>query len=350
MRIGAFLGALDDDFLLFLQQYGVTDVVAGYSSHPDWAVRFPPDSGEQPGCHWDLPTLLQLRERVEAFDLTLSSIENPHPGWCFDSVILGLPGRDQQLENMSITIRNMGLAGIPFMGYNWMGNPSGRRRFSTRTSTTHPARGGAQTDLLDMAEADDGPLFRDRKYGADEIWENYEYFVRAILPVLEESGVRMGLHPDDPPAPSLGGIARIFYSPEGYQRALDMADSPASAVNLCLGNWTAMGTDILASIRRFGERDQILYGHAQGVQGTVPRFNECFLDEADCDYFEIVRTFDELGLDTFLGVAHLPRTVDDGPPQFQGHAFAIGFLAGVIKSVERTRAAEAGARPQTPTA
>ena len=68
-----------------------------------------------------------------------------------------------------------------------------------------------------------------------------------------------------------------------------------------------MGTDIPAAIRQFGARDQILYGHAQGVQGTVPRFNECFLDEADCDYYEVVRAFDEVGVDTFLAVAHLPR-------------------------------------------
>ena len=334
MRLGAFLVGLDDDFLTFLQQYGVTDVVGGFPSKPDYAKKFPPDAGDQPGCHWEYDELLQLRERVEAYGMRLASLENPHPSWCFDRVMLGLPGRDQQLENLSITIRNMGRAGIPYVGYNWMVNPPGLWRFSTRTTTTYPARGGAETDLLDMAELEKAPLFRDREYGAEEMWENYEYFVRAIVPVLEEAGVRMGVHPDDPPVPSLGGIARLFHSPEGYQRAMDLADSPASAVNFCLGNWTAMGTDILASIRQFGARDQILYGHAQGVQGTVPRFKECFLDESDCDYFDIVRTFDELGLDTFLAVSHMPRTVNDGRPQFQGHAFAFGFMAGIIKGVK----------------
>ncbi len=334
MRIGAFLGAHDDTFLQFCQQYGVTDIVGGFKSMADYTRKFPPDAGAKPGCHWDYLELVQLRERVEAFRLTLASMENPHPSWCFDHVMLGLPGRDQQLENLFITIRNMGRAGIPYVGYNWMANPARLWRFSTRTSTNYPARGGAHADLLDMAEVDKAPLFRDREYTAAEMWENYEYFVRAIVPVLEESNVRMGLHPDDPPTPQVGGIARLFHSPEGYQRAMDLADSPASAVNFCLGNWTAMGTDIPASIRQFGERGQILYGHAQGVQGTVPRFNECFLDESDCDYFEIVRTFDEIGLDTFLAVAHLPRTVNDGAPQFQGHGFAIGFMAGIIKAAQ----------------
>ena len=334
MRIGAFLGAYDDTFLQFCQQYGVTDIVGGFSSMPDYTRKFPPDAGSKPGNHWDYLELVQLRERAEAFGLTLASMENPHPPWCFDHVMLGLPGREQQLENLFITIRNMGRAGIPYVGYNWMANPARLWRFSTRTSVNYPARGGAYSDLLDMAEVDKAPLFRDREYTAAEMWENYEFFVRAIVPVLEESNVRMGLHPDDPPTPKVGGIARIFNNPEGYRRAMDLAGSPASAVNLCLGNWTAMGTDIPASIRQFGERGLILYGHAQGVQGTVPRFNECFLDESDCDYFEIVRTFDEVGLDTFLAVAHLPRTINDRPPQFQGHGFAIGFMAGIIRAAQ----------------
>ena len=337
MRIGTFLGAYDDTFLQFCQQYGVSDIVGGFGSMADYTRKFPPDAGDKPGCHWDYLELVQLRERVEAFGLTLASMENPHPSWCFDQIMLGLPGRDQQLENLSVTIRNMGRAGIPYYGYNWIVYPARLWRFSTRTSINYPARGGAHTDLLDMSEVDKAPLFRDREYGADEMWENYEYFVRAIVPVLEEAGVRMGLHPDDPPAPKLGGIARLFHNPEGYQRAMDLAGSRASAVNFCLGNWTAMGTDIPASIRQFGEADQILYGHAQGVQGTVPRFNECFLDEADCDYFEIVKTFEEIGLDSFLAVAHLPRTVSDTPPQYQGHGFAIGFMAGIIKAVQRSR-------------
>ena len=332
MRIGAFLGDQGDDFLLFLQQYGVTDVVGGYGTHPDFERRFPPDAGDRPGNHWEYEELARLRERVESFGLRLASLENPLPAWCFDRVVLGLPGRDQQLENFAVTVRNMGRAGIPYVGYNWMGNPPGLRRFSTRSSTTHPGRGGAGTDLLDLDEVNRAGLFRDREYTADEMWENYEYFVRAIVPVLEEAGVRMGLHPDDPPADSVGGIARIFHSPEGYQRAMDMAGSPASGVNLCLGNWTAMGVDIPASIRQFGGRGRILYGHAQGVRGAVPRFTECFLDQGDCDYAQIARTFDEVGLDTFLAVAHLPRTVNDDPPQFQGHAFAIGYLAGIIRA------------------
>jgi mannonate dehydratase len=337
MRIGTFLGAHDDTFLQFCQQYGVTDIVGGFGSMKDYTRKFPPDAGDKPGSHWDYLELVQLRERAEAFGLTLASMENPHPAWCFDHIMLGLPGRDQQLENLFITIRNMGRAGIPYYGYNWMVNPARLWRFSTRTSINYPARGGSHTDLLDMAEVDKAPLFRDREYGADEMWENYEYFVRAVVPVLEESGVRMGLHPDDPPAPKLGGIARLFYNPEGYQRAMDLANSQASAVNFCLGNWTAMGTDIPASIRQFGEAGHILYGHAQGVQGTVPRFNECFLDEADCNYLEIVKTFEEVGLDTFLAVAHLPRTVNDASPQYQGHGFAIGFMAGIIKAAQRSK-------------
>ena len=80
---------------------------------------------------------------------------------------------------------------------------------------------------------------------------------------------------------------------------MDIANnSKASGLNFCLGNWTAMGTDILAAIRHFGERGQIVYGHAQGVQGTVPKFQECFLDEADCDFLAVLQAFKEVGFDS----------------------------------------------------
>ena len=156
------------------------------------------------------------------------AIENALPHTCFDQIALGLPGRDRQIENVSATIESMGRAGIPVFGYNWMINQPGMQRKSWRTSLSTSGRGGSISTSFDATLAADAPLFRDRAYTREEMWANYEYFIRAIVPVCEASGVRLALHPDDPPVDELGGIPRLFGSPEGHARAMEIADSPAS--------------------------------------------------------------------------------------------------------------------------
>ena len=129
----------------------------------------------------------------------------------YDRAMLGLPGRDEQIANYQATIRNMGEAGIPVLGYHWM--PNGVWRTPDRAG-----RGGAMVTAFDMALVDEfplrhgvkeHPLLEGRTLDADAMWDNYCYFMDAVLPVAEESGVTLGLHPDDPPMPMLGGIARF---------------------------------------------------------------------------------------------------------------------------------------------
>ena len=333
MRTAAF-GGLDrgDEFLTFLKQYGVDDVVFGAKQGPVALKRFPPESAEKPGSHWQLQDLIDLRKRCENIGLRFAAIENPVPPWNWDLIMLGKPGRDQQIENIAGTIRNMGRAEIPIMGYHWMVNQPGMTRAALRTSFNVRLRGDSKAEDFDMEVAKDEPLYRDRVYTEEEMWEYYEYFVKAIVPVLEESGVKMALHPDDPVVESLGGMPRLFRNQAGYDRAMEIADSPNSGLNFCLGNWTAMGVDIPAAVRHFGSQGKIFYGHVQGVRGTVPRFEEVFVDEADCDFLEVIKTMDEVGVDSFLIPAHFPYTINDTKNQHHGHAFAIGYLAGLYRA------------------
>ncbi len=335
MRICVYATLPDqNNYLSFLKQYDILDVALSSTSHPEYRTRFSPETASEPGAFWDFQTLLWARTLCEDAGLNLVSIENPLPNWCYEKIVLGQEGRDQQIENVAETIRNMGRAGIPVYGYHWMVNQPGVTRNSWRTSLTTPGRGNAQVSSFELELANRGPLFRDREYSHEEMWSNYEYFIKAIVPVAEEAGVRLALHPDDPPVEKLGGMPRLFYNPDGFQRAMDIANSPASGLNFCLGNWTAMNVDTHAAIRRFGGRGQIVYGHVQGVQGTGPAFRECFLEEADCDFLEIFKTFREVGFNGALIPGHFPHTIYDDASPHHGLLYSVGYIKGLLKSLE----------------
>jgi mannonate dehydratase len=319
--------------LAFLKQHGVNHVILSGKSRGSLTNRFPPEVGTEPGTHWELDDLRRLRQRCDDAGLVPAAMENPIPPWCYDRVMLGLPGRDVQLDNLAQTIRNMGRAGITTLGYHWMVNPPGIARASHRTEMSLPGRGGAQVAGFDLAQARALPLFRERAYSEAEMWDNYAYFVKAIVPVAEQAGVRLALHPDDPPVESLGGMPRLFRSPAAFDRAMALAGSPASGLNLCLANWWAMGTDVLEAIAHFGRRGQIFYGHVQGIQGTVPTFRECFMDESDCDYLTALCALRDAGFDGVLLPGHYPHTAADDSGPFAGEGFAIGYLHGLLRAV-----------------
>lgn len=323
MRVG--IGQLRDpsrDRLRLIRQLGVEDVIFNfYATEPAEL----PLSGES---EWDLQELVQLRNRVEDAGLRLAAIENL-PAYFYDDIVLGREGRDEQIEAVKRTIRNIGKADIPALGYNWM--PNG----VWSSSRTHPVRGGAEARAYDHAQLRDAPLTHDRAYHEEEMWENYAYFVEEVMPVAEEAGVRMGVHPDDPPVESLGGIPRLFRNFENYKRAMDLYDSPYHGVELGLGVFSEMGEDVTEVIRYFGERDEIIYVHFRDVVGTVPFFYETFLDdpEANYDEWEVVRTLEEVGFDGVLIPDHVPAmTSEDSWAAGRGHT--VGYIKGMLRAVQ----------------
>ncbi len=129
----------------------------------------------------------------------------------------GVEGRDEQIENYQETIRNLGRAGIPILGYS-------SRRTSCGALPSPPfSRGRARVSSFDHALVEHAPLTHGRVIDEAEMWSNYDYFLDAVLPVAEESGVVLALHPDDPPVESLGGVSRIFRTLKGsLARWIDM--------------------------------------------------------------------------------------------------------------------------------
>lgn len=156
---------------------------------------------------------------------------------------LGLNGRDEDLEKYVLMLENMGKLGINLLCYNFMA--SGWFRTNTRIEE----RGGAMVSGFDAREAEKLPLTVYGEVSAEKIWENYAYFLQKVLPAAEKAGVKMAMHPDDPPVPSLRGIGRIFITAEAARRALSLADSPSHGLTFCQGTYTTMGEDVRSLIR-----------------------------------------------------------------------------------------------------
>ena len=274
---------------------------------------------------WEYMDLLKLRTACEDAGLRLNAIENT-PINFYDKIMLGQPGRDEQIENMQATIRNMGRAGIPIFGYHFIVTGV------WRTSNTAPARGGAQTTAFDYDLVKDAPLSFDREYTEDEIWANYEYYMKAILPVAEEAGIKLALHPDDPPVPSLGGVARIMRSFDGFKRAMEIGDSPNHGLDFCVGSWSEMSPEeCMTGLRYFAERDKIFYVHFRDVLGTVPKFREAFIGEGNLNMFEVMKTLKELNFKGFLIDDHVPRMVGDSGWVGLSRAFANGQMVTMLE-------------------
>ncbi len=318
MRIG--LGQfkeLTEEKMLFIKQVGADDFLMN-------TPRLPGDA------RWEYEDLLALRKRADRAKLRLTALENvPIP--FYDKAMLGLPGRDVQIENMKITIRNMGRAGIPILGYHWIPNSV------WRTPDPPLLRGGASTTWFDYERQKNSPLTHGREFTAEEMWDNYHYYMERVLPVAEECQVRLALHPDDPPVPALGGIARIFGSFEGFVRAMDTFDSPMHGLDFCMGCWSEMGghENVIKGIRHFGGRDKIVYVHFRDVQGRIPCFNECFLGTGNVDPYDVMKTLKDVGFRGFMIPDHVPHLVDDTNWNHRGRALAIGYMTAVLDMVNR---------------
>ena len=304
------------EYLQFAAQFGATDVLLNTPLLPG-AER------------WELVDLIKLRLSVEQWGLKLSALENVPPHF-YDQIMLGGPRRDQQIENMIYTVRNIARAGIPIFGYNWM--PSHVWRTPPRA-----IRGGALATAYDDRLGQQYPPTHGRVYSEEEIWQNLEHWIRIITPVAEEEGIRLGIHPCDPPVEVLGGIPQVLRSFAAYKRLVEIYPSDANGIEFCQGTFSEMadGVDIYEKIRYFGSRNKILYVHFRNVSGVVPTFHEEFVNTGYVDMYRAMRTYFEVGFDGFFIDDHVPQTFQDTPWGHRGRAFANGYIQGLIEAVKK---------------
>jgi len=315
MRIGfGQFKSLTPRKIRFIRQLGIKDLVLNTPTLP----------GKN---SWKLNDLKALKASVKKVGLRLVSLENV-PLSFYQKAILGKSERDAQIRHMSRTIQNIGKAGIPILGYHWMGNLVWRSR--------QPAvvRGGARAPKFDMREHKNAPLTQGKVYTDGEIWENYCYYMERILPVAEKAKVRLALHPDDPPVASLGGIARIFRNFSAFKKALEKFNSPMHGLNFCIGCWSEMGPEgVLKAIQFFGRKNKIIYVHFRDVNGKVPCFNECFLGDGNLDTYKVMMSLKKVGFTGFIIPDHVPEMGDDNKSCDRGWAYTIGYMKALLEAV-----------------
>ena len=248
----------------------------------------------------------------------------------------GLPNRDEAIAKYIEYLELMARHDIRLLCYNFMVG-TGWSRTGVREG-----RGGAKATYFSLREVERlrGCEVERLKLTQEQIWANYEYFIKAVMPTAEKVGVRMGLHPDDPCLPALGGYARIFGSVEAYDRAYAIYPCESNAVTFCQANFKLMSADLEAAARHFGKR--IAFIHVRDVEGTKEDFTELFHDQGTTDQFALMRTYRELGLDVPVRGDHVPEMEGDGRiaadsiPGYStlGRLFANGYLKALLKGTE----------------
>jgi len=274
---------------------------------------------------WEEGALCLLARRYEDAGLELVGIEDSPP---LDRVRLGIAGRDEEIEHFCTLIRAMGKVGIPMLCYNWMAVIPW-----LRTSTTLRGRGGALVTGFDNAVLKDLSPTWAGQVPEEQFWEAFAYFITRVAPVAEKAGVRLALHPDDPPLAPIRGLGRIMNSVEAFQRVIDMVDTPANAITLCQGNFTLMTDDLPGVIRHFGQQGRIAFAHFRDVKGTREHFVETFHDEGQTDMYACMKAWHEIDFDGVMRPDHVPTLETDSNenPAYSnlGRLHAIGYMTGL---------------------
>lgn len=316
--------ALDEQGVAFLKQIGVEWVMLGGGQVPEHTAA----------CYRELRDALEERG-LKIYRLANDKLHN------MPDVTLGLENRDAMIERYLQYITDLGAAGIHYATYAHMGNGI------WRDDERRPVRGGATAGGLDLqrpnksiAFGDFGwPLSHGRQFGEDELWRNYEYFIKQVVPVAESAGVYIGIHPDDPPVYTMAGVPRcIFGTFDGYKRALDIADSPNIGVCLCVGCWLeggdAMGCTPEEFIRYLAPRNKLFKLHVRNVTAPLSApggFNETFPDAGYYNLINVLKALDETGFDGAIMNDHL---IDMVGGHYACEAYFTAYLKGAVDAVQ----------------
>ena len=290
-----------------------------------------------PKIPWTEADLQNLLDRFRAGGLTVVNLMISG----FPNVIYGRPGRDEEIEQVQRSIRAAGSLGVPVVEYNFYAHRLMEGYYEEE------GRGGAGLTAFTYEPVKDLPPPETGTHTAEALWEHLAYFLEAVVPVAETSGVRLAQHPNDPPVPTSRGSAQIMATLDDWKRLIELVDSPANGITYDCGVTREIGEDPVAVARYFGERDRINHVHYRNVIVREPAldYTEVFPDEGEVDLFAVMRELVRQGYSRALYPEH-PRALDYDRerPDFWSYYPGGGGYAGEVYNVAYTRAMLQAAR------
>ncbi len=288
--------------------------------------------GGGPRIPWQEADLRARIERLKTAGLTLYNLMIGG----FPNTIYGRPGRDEEIEKVVQSIRAAGKAGLPVIEYNFYAHRAMEGYYEQvgRAGTGHTA-----FDYDRMKDLP--PLEREGAHSLEAIWDNITYFLKAVVPVAEESGVRLALHPNDPPAPLSRGSGQIMATVAGWKRLIEIVPSQANGITFDCGVTKEMGEDPVEVCRYFASRKRINHAHFRNVRVQKPyeKYAEVFPDEGEVDMFAVMK---ELVRQKYTGTIYPehPRALDYDrqQPDFRAGYPGGGGYAGIVYNVAYARA------------
>ena len=271
--------------------------------------------------HW-----ATVHKRFTDFGFTPLVIE-PMPNEVHDHIKAGDELRDESIEKVIKMFPIMRELGIDTICFNWMAHIGW-----LRTSSSFVERGGALVTEFNMED------FKDtgKKITANELWANYEYFIKAVIGEAEKYEIKLALHPDDPPVPRLGDVERIMISRKNIERAVyGIKESDSLGITMCQANYYIMGEDLDDVIESFAKKIHLV--HFRNTTGEPSHFRETFHDNGEIDMAKIMRTYVRCGVDVPIRVDHVPTMKGENSSlagyDAIGRYFAIGYLKGIMDSI-----------------
>lgn len=314
MKMGIFLPPLPDRKWDLARQAGIKYAITKAA---------PELTGLKPVS--DFETLRSIRDSFEKNGFQLQALEGDQMD--MSRIKLGLPGRDEDIELYCKMLQNMGRLEIPILCYNFM---AGIGWYRSRLAI--PTRGGALTNGYFSEDTAEENL----RFSHESLWDNYRYFIQAVMPVAEKAGVRMGLHPDDPPVESLFGYPRIFTSADAYRKARIMAGSPAWGITFCQATFRCMGEDIFRLIPEF--RQDIIFAHMRDVEMVPGGFQETFHDNGPTDMVAVLQLYKANGINCLMRPDHAPTMAgeDNTSPGYAiaGRLLGAAYIRGIMAALK----------------
>lgn len=251
------------------------------------------------------------------------------------NTFLGRPGAEQEIENLAVNAELCGAFSFPVMGIQcfqagqFPGFPGSRHDWLE-------GRGGYRHLRVDLAGALDLPPMPGAP-SHEEVWERTLRIFRAVVPVAESAGVKVAMHGNDPPVPSIHGVPQILYNFAAFDRLFAEVPSPNNGMTFCVGTRYESGEDVFEGIRHFGAQGKIFHVHFRNVRNTIPATNgyaEVMPDAGDLNMFKVARILHDVGYDAVIDYDHVMKLTTDGPAGREYIAFCVGHMRGILQAIE----------------